>query len=83
MARVGHSDYEVKVFHISYPNIAVKVGQFYSPKLNFDQLSPQYSGTKREIFGLFTTDYQNSHKNSYEKSWYHSENSGEPTQQSC
>ena len=47
------------------------------------KLGVQYTGTKREIFGLFTTDYQNSHKNSYEKSWYHSENSEEPTQQRC
>ena len=47
------------------------------------KLGVQYTGTKREIFGLFTTDYQNSHKNSYEKSWYHSENSEEPTQRWC
>ena len=60
----------------------VKVGQFYSPKLNFDQLSPQYSGTKREIFGLLTTDYQNTHKNSSENSWYDSESSEEASQRS-
>ena len=60
----------------------MKVGQNSILENKIDQLSPQYSGTKREIFGLFTTDYQNSHKNSYENSWYDSKSSGEASQRS-
>ena len=61
----------------------LKIFRIWDFNWNFEQLPVQYAGTKHEICRLFTTDYQNSHKNSYEKSWYHSENSGEPTQQRC
>ena len=44
------------------------------------KLGVQYTSTRRELYRLLTTDYENSHKKWYENSWCNSENSEGPSQ---